>query len=340
MPIANVQVLEQAQVKSEGTRGTAEATMTRWLYFVQGGLNWTYEIPMDETKEALRSYYGTELVDGGIPVVRLNCEVVLSYEELVWWLTMCLGGGGLTGTDLTGTPNAYGYEFDPDGLTDDLKTFTIKAGDGSTNYRCSRCVVNRAVFRWNPQSGGEAHWRLALEIMAHFEGATSFDSISDHSRTKILARGTRLYSDAVGGTLGTTQVAAKLRSGNITIDNQIEEKLWSENTASTADDFARGEQIITAELLAEFNSDTEFGYFRAGTRRMLRILQTGAVISGSNPYTSRWDLFRAHIVSFVPGRTGQNRTATIGIVGEIDRGGSVPAPLEAYVINADASIAA
>jgi hypothetical protein len=341
MPYQNVMSLERFQAKTQAARGTPETTMTRWLYPIQGSASWTMEIPTDDAKEHLRGFHGTEAPTMGLSVSRINLETVMAYEEGVWWMNFILKGGARTGTSLGGSPVAYEYVFDPSSTSDDLDVFTMKAGDGTTNYTFDRCVVNRATFRWNPQSGGELSWRAAMEIWCRFTAAgVSMDAPSDIARTKIASIGTKLYSDGTGGTIGTTQVTGKVRSGSITIDNQLEEKAFTEDTSVMSADFARGEQIVTGELLYEFKDDTEFGYFRAGTRRQVRILQEGATISGSNKYSLRWDFKRAHIVSFRPGYTGQNKTATIGFVGEIDRAGSAPTPVTARFVNASATITA
>lgn len=336
MAITNVTVLERAQAKIEGTRGTLESTLTRWLYPIQGSLTWTHEIPTDDTKEALRSYYATDNQTMGIPVTRINLETVVSYDELPWYLALILEGATLTGVSVN---EGYSYEFDPPGTADDLKSFSMVAGDGTNNYEFKRCMVNRATFRFNPQSGGDAHWHLTLEIWAIFNAASAtFDSVADIAREKILSRGTKFYSDAAGGTIGSTQATGLVRSGSITIDNQLEEKLFVESVAAHTD-VARGEQIITGEIVVEFANDTYFGYFRAGTRRMFRILQTGTDL-GTDLVTARFDAPYAHIVSFRPGYMGQNKTATIGFVAETDRANSVVTPFECYVINELASVTA
>lgn len=341
MAITNVMILDRIQAKTEGTRGTLETTNTRWLYPIHGGLTWTHEISTDDVKEASRTFFATDNQTMGIPISRINFEGVVTYEELPWYLTMALEGATLTGNSLGGAPVAYSYEFDPPGTSDDLKSFSCVLGDGTNNYEFKRCMVNKATFRFNPQSGGESYWHMALEIWAQFNSASaSLDALADTTRTKVLSKGTKLYSEAAGGTLGTTQVTGKLRSGSITIDNQFEEKIYAENTTAVADDVARGEQICTAELVYEFAADTEFGYFRTPSRRAMRIQQTGATISGANPYTMRWELPYAHIVSFVPGYAGHNKIATIGIVCENNANGSIVTPLECYIINASSTITA
>lgn len=331
--VNNVLVLERAEIAQETVVGTLKA-MTRPLYHVQGSMSFTHDIPIDGTKEALGSKFNTELQDGGIPTTRINLETVLAYEDVPWWLDKALFAVNLAAPSaLGGAPIAYQYDFSPDGDAFDLNTFCMIAGDAAIAYAFKRCLVNKAVFRWNPQSGGEAHWRAALEIFAQFVGVDTFENPVDYSRTKILTRGTDVFSDATGGVIGST-AKTKVRSGSITIDNQIEEKIYTEDATAVSNDFGFGEQIVTSELMAEFADDVDFGFYRANTRRQIRIEQTGAIISGANPYTLRFDLPRAHIVSFRPGRTGQNRTATIGLVGETDLAGSIAQPLKASVINA------
>lgn len=337
MAITNVMILERGQAVTEVTRGTLVGTNTRWLYPLQGGISWTHEIPTDDSKEALRTYYATDNQTMGIPITRINIETIVTYQEFPWWMTFILEGATLTGTLLT---DGYFYEFDPLGAADDLKSFSLVAGDGTLNYEFNRCMVNRATIRFNPQSGGDAHWVLTMEIWARFESAAgTFDTIADTAREKVLSKGTLIYSDAAGGTIGSTQATGLLRSGSITIDNQLEEKIYAENITNPHSDVARGEQIITGELLVEFANDTYFGYFRAGTRRMLRVAQTGTDY-GTDIATVRFDVPYAHIVSFSPGHTGQNHTATIGFVAEIDRDSSVVTPFECYVINNLTSITA
>lgn len=326
---SNVLSLERAEIAQETVAGTLKA-MTRPLYHVQGGLTWTHDIPMDDAKEALGTKYNTDGVEGGIPTTRINIECILAYQDVQWWLDKALFAINLgTPANLTG---AYGYTFEPDGDGFDLNTFCMIAGDAAVAYAFKRCLVNRAVFRWNPQSGGEAHWRAAFEIWAQFVGTDTFESPADYARTKILAKGTDVYSDATGGTIGTT-AKTKVRSGSITIDNQLEEKIYSEDTIAVSNDWGYGEQLITAELVAEFASDTDFALYRDNTRRQMRIKQEGGVAGGSNNYTLQFDFPRAHIVSFRPSRAGQNRTVAIGLVAETDRANSLDFPMEAYVIN-------
>lgn len=342
MPYRNVQVLQAAQAKIESVRGTAETTMTRWITGIIGGLTWSYNQDLDSGKEMTRSYHGTRDSTLGVASSTLNFEANVTYEEAVWWLNLGLDGGNLAGVSDAGTPPAMTYTIEPDGGSDTLASATIKAGFvGGQVYRFRRCMVNKATFRFNPTAGGEANWRMAVEMIAIFDGPSTFDTITDLTRTKVLSRGTTLYLDDDGGTIGTTPLTGKLRSGNIVIDNQLEEKAFSENTDSMADDVGRGEQLITGEFLMEFTDDTEFAHRRAADKRLIRIEQVGPEINAGPPaatYLWRWDIYSAVYSTATPQFSGQNFTITLGWIAEWSA--AHPEVVTATIVNEEATITA
>lgn len=338
MAYSNVQVLERAQAKIEGTRGAAEATMTRWWYFPLGALTWTYDQELEEIIETTRTYASAVDRQLGMRSIRINIELNLTYEEAIWWLNMALDGGNLSGTTTGSTPAGYTYSLAQNVSADDLSTFTLKAGNPAVAYKFSRCAVNRMTMRWNPQSGGETSWRMTAEIFAIFVGTTSFDSPADITRNRILARGTAVYIDTT--TIGTTQVLGAIRSGEVTIDNQLEEKFFSENTVDADDDFARGSQIVTGSLVMEYLNDTEFALMRAGTVRKIRISRTGDQI-GTTPTTNYlWQLDIPNAKWLAPtfGYAGQNQIITLPFVGQWSS--AVTQPLQVTDVIAAATVTA
>lgn len=288
--IANVDILERAQVKIEGTRGAAETTMTRWIYSPPQKISWQYLQDLETIEELTRTYATAVDRQLGIRMVRINVEILLTYEEAVWWLNAALDGSNLTGSTTGSTPAGYTYTLAQNVSADDLASFTMKAGDATNIYKFSRCMVNKATFRWNPQIGGETTWRMVAEIWAIFVGTTTYDAPSDQTRTRILARGTGVYVDTT--TIQTTLLTATIRQGEFTIDNQLEEKVFSENTVDPYTDVARGSQIVTGSIVMENNAaaEAEFVLMRAGTVRKIAILQTGAQI-GVTPTTNyKWQV--------------------------------------------------
>ena len=340
MAVTNVQVLHGAQAKIEAVRGTPEATMTRWLYPTLGSLIWTYEQDVDALVEANRSYHGHSAMALGRYRNRITYEERVSYEDVVWWMNAIMDGGNLTGSTTGSTPPGYTYTMTPQTATDDLATFTLKAGFTGNVYKFERCCVNKATFKFD-SSAGNPTWLMTLEIWARIvtPGAT-FDALSERARTIVNTLGTALYLDEPGGTIGTTAKVGYLRSGEIVIDNQIEEKFFSEDTATSAVDFGRGEQLFTGSVVMEFKDDTEFAKMRAGTSRKLRIQQTGALI-GSTPttnFTLRFDFGVAQWMAPTFSYNGQNAVMTHGFMGY--KSATVAVPMTAVIINASTTIAA
>lgn len=340
MAIANVDVLERAQVKIEAVRGTAEAVCTRWLYAPLQGITWEHQQDLEEVEETTRTY--ATIVDRqlGIRYNRINVELNLTYEEAVWWLNCALDGSNLTGATTGSTPPGYTYTLAPNTTADDLASFTMKLGDTVNCYKFSRCMVNRLTLRWNPQQGGDVTWKMTAEIWAIFTGTSTFDSPTDITRTRILSRGTKVYVDTT--TIHTTQLLNTIRQGEITIDNQLEEKVFSENTVDPYTDVGRGSQIITGSLTMENNAgaETEFANMRAGTVRKLSIEQLGDTI-GSTPTTTfkfRVDVPNAKWMSPSRGYAGHNSIITFPWVAQWTS--ATPQPISVVDVNAQATITA
>lgn len=338
MPYQNVQVLERAQAKIEAVRGTAEATASRWFYPPLGGITWTYAQDLEEIVEATRTYASAVDRQLGYRTVRINFDLILTYEEAVWWLNCALDGGNLSGTTTGSTPPGYTYTLAQNVTTDDLSTFTLKAGDPGNPLKFSRCVVNQATFRFNPQPGGETTWRMTAEVWAIFQGPTTFDSPTDTVRNRVLARGTKVFIDPT--TLGTTQLTNAVRSGEFTINNNIEEKFFSENITDPHTDFARGSQVVTGSLVMEYLNDTEFNNMRNGTVRKIRISKDGDQI-GTTPTTAfKWQADFPNAKWLAPsfGYAGQNKIITMPFVGQWTS--TATQPLIVTVVTATASVTA
>lgn len=338
----NVQVLDRIEAGIESIRGTA-VTCTRPVPFPVGKASWTYESDEAITAETLRSYHATDADNTtvGISKCRLNIEFIADFETLVWWWNLALKGSNLTGTTTGSTPAGYTYTFTPTAATDDLATATFKVGDGAVAYVLNRGVVNTFTMRWNPAAGGDSYWMVSVEIFCRFGGTTTFDAPAAVTRHKIPAMGTVVKIDATGGTIGTTAVSGAIRSGSVTINNQIEEKQFSEDSSVMSADFGRSEQLITFEIIRELLADTEIAFLRAGTVRKIRIEYTGISI-GTSPTTSylfRIDLPVARYTPrMAPNYQGQNRI--LAMSGRALRNSGNTVPITASVVNTASSTTA
>lgn len=340
---SNVLTLDRVEGKIEGTRGTAESTMTRPIVYPQGKASLTWEADEAITPETLRSFHATASDNAtvGVGIARLNIESIMSFEEIIWWWNLALKGSNLSGTTTGSTPAGYTNTFTPTAASDDLASATFKVGDGAAAYLVDRGMVNTMTMRWNPARGGDAYWMMAVEIWCRLKSTTTFDAPSAITRHKIAAKGTKVYIDALGGTLGTTQVTGAIRSGSVTINNNLEEKQFSEDDTYMSADVARGEQMITFDLVREHLADTESALLRAGTARAIRIEKTGDSI-GTSPTTNYLLQIDMPVARYTPRMApnwqGQNRVQTMA--GQALRNSSNTVPITCKSVISASSVTA
>lgn len=325
MPYLNVDAFQRVQGVIESTRGTAVTTMTRpIIVLTSGGFNWTYNRDREDAPETLNSFNADRDTALTSESVTIDVELKLSHEEAIWWLNLALDGNNRTGTTTGSTPAGYTYTLVPNDTTDDLDSATLKYGDGSTVYRFRRCMVNTATFRCNPNEGGEATWRLSANLMAIYDGTTTFDAPASITRTMILSNGSKLYLDTASA-IGTTAQNLLVRNMSFTIANNIEEKRFVESGATPAADVGRGFQRITGDFTVEHLSDaTFFAVMRANTDTKIRFEYTGAQI-GVTPTTNYlWqvDFAKAKLNAPSFAYAGHNRTATYPFLAEKPVGGN------------------
>ena len=341
MPITNVAILQGAEAKIEAVRCTAESVMTRWLYFTFQNFRWTYAQEALDIPVQSRSFHAHKDFALGRYHNTFTYEEIMTYEDLPWWLCMILKGGAAarTGTTTGSTPPGYTYTTTPSSTVDDLDAFTTKFWEPSNIYKIDRMMATSATFAFDAVNNPA--WVMTVDLVGRLLTAgQSYDAVADRARNTIRAAGTKLYIDEPAGTIGTTLVSGKLRSGSITIDNQLEMKQFSEDALTDACDVGRGEQLVTGEVVLEFKDDTEFAKMRAGTSRKLRFEVTGPNI-GATPTTNyllQIDIPVAYWMAPTMDYAGQNKIQTFGFMGYTSA--TAPQPITVKVVNTLATIAA
>jgi hypothetical protein len=325
VPYTNVMAFQKVQGVIETVRGTAITTMTRPItVLVQGGNSWTYSRDREDAPETLASFNVDRDTALTNEAVTIAIEARLSFEEAIWWLNLALDGGNRTGTTTGSTPPGFTYTLTPNDTTDDLDSATLKLGDTSQAYRFRRCMVNTATFRCNPNAGGEATWRMTADLIAIYDGTTTFDSPASITRTMVLSNGSKLYLDTASA-IGTTAQNLLVRNMSFTIANNLEEKRFVESGSTAAADVGRGFQRITGDFTVEHISDaTFFALMRANTNTKIRFEYTGAQI-GTTPTTNYlWqaDFAQAKLNAPSFSYAGQNRVATYPFLAEKPTGGA------------------
>lgn len=291
---------------------------------------------IEEIPDESGTFWDGDAVSQGDAAVGFSVDTIVTYEDLVWWLLLALDGT-ITPAGDGGSPIAYTYPAVPDGGADDLRTATFEYGWGALVYRATRVVVNRMTVSCDRASSNV--WRMTADLMARDVAKISnfTAAIPERTREAVKARGTKLFIDEPGGTIGTTQVLNKWRSWSWTLQNNVEEKYFGEGNEFPAVDFARGKQLVTGEVVMEHTDDVEYEKQRLLTARKLRFQQEGSQIHGGTVVNKRLrlDLGNAYWNAPAENAAGENLVQSFGFVGKPLAGA---APMSVETVNALATL--
>ena len=311
----NEVVLQKSQAGIESTRGTNVAA-TRKLY---AQITPTYERPLMDFSDQTGTYFDRRRVAYGRERVSFNAVDIGTYEDLAWWMQFGLKGG-VTGA-VTGT-TGYKYEFTPTAASDDLKSMTLEYGEPGNVYESGQVMASSWTLRGDSDNDNEPGWMLDMSLMGRDRATSSYTSaIADRTTEVILARGTKLYIDDAGGTIGTTQMSGKLVDFSVTCDLGLHFKAFMEDeTNMAANKVGRGAMRVNGQFTLEFDSDTEFAKYRAAApaQRLIRLKREGTAIAGGTAVkTAIVDLY-GYWSSISFGDREGNLTATFGFAGFYD----------------------
>lgn len=131
---------------------------------------------------------------------------------------------------------------------------------------------------------------------------------------KILTPGTKVFVDALGLPIGSTQVFNRMISGSVTVANQLGEKWFAENIDSPSGKLDEGARIITVQLTMEFDRRDEYEQWEDLGEVSIRFQKDGPVIdatAGTNQQ-ARVDIERAVWETPTTQTRNNNITATFG----------------------------
>lgn len=234
--------------------------------------------------------------------------------------------GGVTGVGDGGTPIAYLYTFTPSTATDDLKSISLEFNESGNPYESDQVMVTVATLRMDSDNDAEPCWMLDLTLIGRDWNTTTYTgAISDRTRDCILARGTALYIDDAGGTIGTTAKTGTLISASITWTLGTYFKAFAEDvTYVAANKVGRGPRTVDAQFTFEFDNDVEFAKYRATTaaQRLISLKSTGPEIHAGTPTPTKNKYMQIYLPgywsSWSRGVRQNNLTATFGLMGAYD----------------------
>lgn len=309
----NWTILDRLQAGIEATPGTA-VPATRKVY-AEGAYSY------DRALAGVRDKSGTFDARRRVAYARESVAMTFtdsgSFEDIEFWLAMGVKGGAVRTPDV-GSPIAYAADYTPAQATHDLKSATFEVNHVGNVYRIPQVMLNTMTLRGDSDANDEPQWMVEAEGPGlGLEPATFTPAIPDRATELIDAKGTKLFIDDGGGTIGTTQKLGALISWSVSLTNNIEYKAYAENKRGMAPGkFGRGERTIDCQLTLEFEDDLEFAKYRSDVpvERIIRLESEGSIIHGAVRKRLRLDIY-GYWSSFSQGERAQSKTMTMNLAG-------------------------
>jgi len=286
--MAGIKALRKVQLGRESTAGTAVAATTIWRGPAETPDDQRVVVFPDENVGYVggtdRNYQPQLLGAIAFP------ETPATYEQVPHILEA--GIKTVTPTqDGTGSDYIYAYTL-PTTSANTLKPYTIEGGDNQQAYEIEYGFVTDFILAGS--GGGELN---AVTMAANWLGrqttSTSFTgSLSAPTVEEILFGKGKLYIDAVGGTIGTTQKASTFLGFDLSVKTGWVARFTGDgNLYFTRAAFVGGSELeIMCNITFEYDSNAtaEVSNYESGTSRLIRLAFTGeAVATPGTTYSTK-----------------------------------------------------
>jgi hypothetical protein len=186
--------------------------------------------------------------------------------------------------DGAGSGKIWTYAF-PTTAPNSIKTWTIEYGDNiqAREMEYSFCESFAISFNAGEVVNISSNWIGRQWTNTTFTGALSAPTVEE-----LLTSKGKLYIDAVGGTIGTTQVTNTLLSGTLNVMTGWK-PVWTAD-GNLYFSFAKNTQPeITLDLTYEHNTsaETEYSAFVAGTPRQMQLSFVGSALTSAGTFTTK-----------------------------------------------------
>lgn len=315
---ANEVILKRNQAGYETTRGTLAAPTFR----MPGNLRVNWDRPLRESPNADGLYYADATFARGVATVDGTYDDDAAYQTLPRYLALAVRTGVVGVSDAHATAPAYTYLINPvTSGTTMPKSASIEHHHEGNVYRALGVLFSEWGLAAEIDGDGILRFTSQLLATADSQLPAGFTAgVPTIARTMIEAAGFKLFMDAPGGTIGTTQVLEQFISFSLTNNNNFGNKRFMENINTASSKTRRGRRIMTGTVRLEMEDSTEDAKRRDGTYNRIRFEQTGELIHASSTtpalpatyYRIRIDLPRAYWISLNEDDREGNITGSYG----------------------------
>ncbi|MCP4010011.1 MAG: hypothetical protein GY726_10925 [Proteobacteria bacterium] len=272
--MSGIKVLRKLQLGGETTAGTAVAADFIWRGIATGLEDTRTKVRPDEnvgiTSMTTRQY--TPMIDAELNMASTEA----TFEQLPHIFEASLDAA-TPAQDGAGTGYIYSYPFPTTARAiTDIKTYTIEAGDNQQAEEMAYAFVSDFTLSGNAGEAWkvDASWKGREASTTTFTGALSVPAVEE-----ILFSKTKLYVDAVSGTIGTTEVTCTLLSATLNITSGIQAR----HTASGELYFCVAEDIglrgtLDLTFLHNATAVAQKALWRADTPALVRLEAEGSAL--------------------------------------------------------------
>ncbi len=288
-----VRALRKIQLGVESAKGTAVAATALWRG--QGVIEDQTEVMFPEEDIGYLSGIDRSYIPRNMAAITFE-QTPATFEQLGYILDA--GVKTVSGVqDGAGTDYIYTYTF-PTTAANSIKTYTIEGGDDQQAEEMEYAFVKSFTLAG---AAGEA-WTVTADWLGRQVSTTSFTgSISVPTVEEILFQKGKLYIDAIGGTIGSTQKSNTLLKAELAVTTGWQEYFTADgNLYFTAHKSTKPEVVLTLTFEHDGTSVAEKANWLAETARLIRILVEGSTVA-------------------TPGTTYSNKTLIIDLAGKWER---------------------
>lgn len=281
---APIIALAVVQAGPETTRGTA-VSATSIVDFTPGSATLVRDPSLIRIRQSgslttsHRSYVGKD-------VFSVNLKGPVSYDRLPGLLSSVLGTATVSGS---GTAVwTFGTATISD-TADTLKSWTIEAGgkDGNwpAEFQLKGCVANTLTISGKQDD----NWQYDIGFLGTTWGtATKTAGLSQATLIDVLGQNTKVYVDSTSA-FGTTQKVGNVLSFEVTVAPEVTARYTLDGQRNPYRLAVTGPRTVTAKLVVEWDSITDYNSVHAATAQRVRIVSTGGAIGASN-YKAQLDI--------------------------------------------------
>ena len=263
--------LLKIELGRESSAGTAVASSTLWRGL--GVLNDQREVIFPDEQVGIIGGVNRSYIPKFLSSISMS-DTEATFEQLPHVLEASIETA-TPSQDGAGSDYIYTYVF-PTTAVNTIKTYTIEGGDGQQAEEMEYAFVKSFNLSGNV---GEA-WMVNAEWVGRQSTNATFTGSSIPAVEEILFNKTKLYIDASGGTIGSTQKTSTLLKANLSVTSGWHERFTGDGALYFTTHAMGDDEEIMLDITFEHDATAvaEKTAWRGETGRLIRLIADGSTV--------------------------------------------------------------